>query len=183
MTIVAGIDIETTGLLAADHRIIEVYISLWRKDKRIFEFDQRIDPQRSISADALRVHGIDIGQLAGKPTWDAVAPNVVKVLSKADLFVWHNGDDFDGPFIEQELKRISLTLPKRQSVDTMKAGVWATPDGKKPTLAELCFSLGIDYDATKAHAASYDVGVMMEAYNTGVRWGYFQQAGIIATAA
>jgi len=170
----AGIDLETTGLLQPDHRIIEVYIGLWRGDKRIFEFNQRIDPQRSISADALRVHGIDIGQLQGKPTWDEVAPNVVKVLSKADIFVWQNGDEFDGPFLEMELKRVGLSLPKKPAIDTMKHGVWATPDGKKPNLGELCFACGIEYDPTKAHAADYDVEVMMAAYRAGKSWGYFE---------
>lgn len=33
--IIAGLDIETTGLLTPDHQIIEIYISLW-KDKNVY---------------------------------------------------------------------------------------------------------------------------------------------------
>lgn len=172
--IIAGTDTETTGLLDADHRIIEAYVGLWRPNgEKIFSYDQRIDPQRGISADAQRVHGITLADLVGKPNWDEVGPKLHKVLSKADLYVWHNGDGFDGPFLDMEFKRIGLSLPERPTVDTMLNGVWATHDGKKPTLQELCFACGIEYDPLAAHAAAYDVDVMMQAFFLGVQWGYF----------
>lgn len=173
--IVAKIDIETTGLLAPDHRIIEVYTSLYKNRKKAFVYDQRIDPQRSISAEAQRVHGIVYTDLLGKPTWDAVGPVLYKVLERADLYVWHNGDEFDGPFLDMEFKRIGLPgLPKRPSIDTMAEGLWATHNGKKPKLAELCFACGVPYDPAKAHAASYDVEVMAECFYRGVEWGFFK---------
>ena len=171
--IFAAIDTETTGLLAPDHRIIEVYIELIRGSSTIFTYEQRIDPQRLISADAQRVHKISASDLIGKPTWDTVGPVVHKILSKADGYLWQNGDDFDGPFLDQELKRIGLSLPKRPAIDTMKAGVWATPDGKKPSLQELCFACGIDYDPALAHAAAYDVQKMVGCYLRGSEWGFF----------
>ncbi|PZR92029.1 MAG: 3'-5' exonuclease [Stutzerimonas stutzeri] len=174
--LIAGIDIETTGFLAADHRIIEVFIGLWRPDNPVpaFVYEQRIDPQRSISADAQRVHKISGSDLIGKPTWDAVAPAIVKILGRADANVWHNGDEFDGPFIKQELERVGLKMPERPSLDTMVEGVWATPDGKKPKLQELCFASGVDYDPAAAHAASYDVLKMMECYFFGLKTGFFR---------
>lgn len=172
--ILAGIDIETTGLLDPDQRIIEVYIGLYRLDgTKIFEYDQRIDPQRGISAEAMRVHGITLADLVGKPTWDTEGPKIEKVLSKADHYIWQNGDGFDGPFINMELKRIGLRLPERPSTDTMVEGVWATADGKRPTLQELCFACGVPYDTSCAHAASYDVDVMMQCYFNALAWGYF----------
>lgn len=171
--IVAGIDTETTGLLTPDHRIIEVYIGLWKDGRKVFQYDQRIDPQRAIAADAQKVHGISMGDLMGKPIWSAVAPNVVKVLEKADVFVAHNGEEFDFPFLDMELKRVGLALPERASFDTMKMGRWAVADGKNPRLGELCWSCGVDYDASKAHAASYDVDVMMECFFRGVDWGFY----------
>lgn len=169
----AHIDTETTGLLSPDHRIIEVYISLWKNRKKVWAYDQRIDPQRSISAEAQRVHKISASDLIGMPTWDTVGPSVYEILGRADFYVWHNGDEFDGPFIKQELKRIGLVMPERPSVDTMVHGVWATPDGKKPRLSELCFSCGVDYDASLAHAASYDVDVMGDCFHRGLDWGFF----------
>lgn len=171
----AALDTETTGLLAPDHRIIEVYIGLYKNGKKVWEFDQRIDPQRSIGAEAQRVHGISASDLYGKPTFDAVASVIRGALDRADCFVWHNGDEFDGPFLDQELRRVGLPgMPQKPSIDTMLHGVWATPDGKKPRLGELCFACGVDYDTSKAHAASYDVDVMMECFMRGQKWGFFK---------
>lgn len=173
MTIIAGLDIETTGLLTPDHRIIEVYIGLWRDDKKVFEYERRIDPQRSIAADAQKVHGITASDLMGKPTFDMIAPDIVKILSRAHVFIAHNGAEFDGPFLKQELRRVGHSLPQRPIFDTMLEGVWATPTGKKPRLQELCFACGIDYDPAKAHAAAYDVDRMMECLFRGASWGFF----------
>lgn len=171
--ITAGIDLETTGLLSPDHRIIEAYIGLWKGRSLVWEYNQRIDPKRSIAADAQRVHKISASDLIGKPTWEEVAPTIHGVLLRADMFVWHNGDDFDGPFLAQELKRVGLELPEKPAFDTMQQGVWATPDGKKPRLGELAFACGVDYDPALGHAADYDVKIMMDSYFRGVDWGFF----------
>lgn len=172
--IIAGLDIETTGLLTPDHRIIEIYIGLWKDEKRIWQYEQRIDPERGISADSQRVHGISINDLFGQPKWKAVAPMVQKILSRADLLVAHNGNEFDLPFIAKELKRVGLEIPEKPSVDTMLEGVWATSDGKKPRLGELAFACGIDYDRSKAHAAYYDVEVMMKCFFKALKWGFYK---------
>ena len=124
--IVAGLDLETTGFLAADHRIIEVYIGLWKGPTKVFEFDHRIDPQRAIAADAQRVHNISSTDLIGKPTWETLAPAVHKVLDKADYYVWHNGDEFDGPFLAQEFARVGLSLP-----DKLQSIRWQTAYGQR----------------------------------------------------
>ena len=160
--IIAGLDIETTGLLTPDHRIIEIYLGLWKDEKRIWQYEQRIDPERGISADSQRVHGISINDLFGQPKWKAVAPVVQKILSRADLLVAHNGNEFDLPFIAKELKRVGLEMPEKPSVDTMLDGVWATSDGKKPRLGELAFACGID------------VEVMMKCFFKALKWGFYK---------
>jgi DNA polymerase III subunit epsilon len=184
--ILAAIDTETTGLLTPDHRIVEVHIGFYQNRKKVFDYEQRIDPQRGMPAEAQRVHGISSSDLMGMPTWETVGPTVYKVLSRAQAYIWHNGDEFDGPFIDMEMKRIGLPgIPERPALDTMLNGVWATHDGKKPRLEELCFACGVTYDKSLAHAASYDTGVMMECLFKGVDMGFFalpdlQQAALAA---
>jgi len=181
MTTELGLDIETTGLLDPDHRIIELYFQGRKNGVKIFEWETRINPKRSITAEAQRVHGIDFTDLVGKPTFEDVAKTVHAIISKFDVMIAHNGIGFDWPFIEMELKRCGLVIPDKPVVDTMIEGVWATPDGKKPSLAELCFATGIDYDPSKAHAASYDVEVMLDAYDIGRKLNFFSDPGL-ATA-
>ncbi|WLR90909.1 3'-5' exonuclease [Shinella zoogloeoides] len=178
MTIIAGLDTETTGIEVGDHRLIEIYIGLWKADgTKIFAFEQRIDPERSIAVDAQRVHGISSADLIGKPTWATVAPAVEKVLSKATHFVAHNAA-FDMGFLKYELERVKLKLPERPVIDTMAEGIWACPDGKKPTLQELCFAMNEEYDPALAHAAAYDVDVMMRSFFKALKQGWFSLPGV-----
>lgn len=173
--IIGGLDLETTGLSTPEHRIIETFTGLYQNKKRIFALDQRIDPQRSIAADAQRVHHITPSDLIGKPTWDKVGPVQQKVITKAKMIVIHNVS-FDWDFLKREFARIGLKTPDVEIFCTMENGVWATNDGKKPSLKELCFACGVPYSDKpgEAHAASYDVDVMMQCFFKGVEWGYFQ---------
>jgi DNA polymerase-3 subunit epsilon len=171
--IIAGGDIETTGLLTPDHRLIETYTGLYRGGSRIFAYEQRIDPGRSIAADAQRVHGISSADLFGKPSWEDVANDHLKVFSKAHMIIFHNAE-FDWNFYKQEFQRIGKKLPDIPVFDTMTEGVWATSDGKQPRLEELAFACEVEYDPAAAHAAHYDVGVMMECFFKGLEWGFFE---------
>lgn len=170
--ILAALDTETTGLSSADDRIIEVYVRLIRGSSALFTYDQRIDPQRSISAEAQRVHKITTADLLGKPVFKSVAPVLHKVLSKADGYLIHNAE-FDIGMLKAEFERNGFKLPDKPVIDTMVQGSWATPDGKKPSLKELCFACGIFYDETLAHAAEYDVDRMIDCYLRGSEWGFY----------
>lgn len=175
--IVTGLDIETTGLDPKEHRIVEVAALSYEleTEKLVHSYVQRVNPQRSIQAEAQRVHGISLADLQHEPTWDLVAPIVHDILENADLIVAHNGDAFDVPFINSEFVRIGYTPITRSTFDTMIHGRQATPIGKVPNLGELCFAYGIDYDPSKAHAAEYDVSVMCQAFFNGLRWGHFAE--------
>lgn len=181
MTIVAGVDIETTGLeQEKGHRIIEVAAMLYDLDteRLLGKYVQRINPQRSIDPGAQNVHGISFDMVSDCPAWEEVAPKLVKIMQKSDLIVAHNGIGFDLPFIVGELMRIGSTIPNVSTFDTMVEGRWSTGMGKLPNLRELCFACGAEYDTDKAHAADYDVEVMMRCFFHGRRKGFFNVGDI-----
>lgn len=177
--IIGGTDIETTGLeQEKGHRIIEFATILYDFDPASFlvtpkgKFVQRINPQRAIDTAAQAVHGISFEDVSMCPEWREVAPKVFKIMSACDVIVAHNGNGFDMPFIAAELMRIGLPVPGAACVDTMLQSRWATPMGKLPNLGEFCFACGVDYDREKAHAAEYDVQVMMESFFVALRKGF-----------
>lgn len=179
--VIGGLDIETTGLKQSDgHRIIEFATKLYRyfPDTGAFnaagQFEQRINPGRSIDPAAQAVHGISFEMVEACPRWEAVAPKVVKVMSACDIIVAHNGDEFDLPFVGNELLRVGQSVPSVLTVDTMVKGTWATPLGKMPSLRELCFACGVVYDESKAHAALYDVDVMMQCFFFALNKGFYR---------
>lgn len=175
--IIGGIDIETTGLhVHKGDRIIEIAASLHDLDtgEKLGAWEQRINPQRAIDPDAEAIHHISFESLVGMPLWADVAPTVSKLMSRCDYLVAHNGYGFDFEFILYELLRVGAPLPKQiLGIDTMLQGRWATPDGAVPNLEALCFASGVAYDRTKAHAALYDVDVMMESFFRMWRRGFF----------
>lgn len=176
---IAGTDIETTGLLHPDHRIIEACVSLFDYDPVTHDFvllkskTWRIDPQRNIDAGAFKVHNIAATDLIGKPKWVDVAQEIRDALDEAEYVVAHNGMGFDFLFYLQEFDRVKVKEPDIKPIDTMLDGRFATPLGKAPNLQELCFACGVDYDPEAAHAASYDVAKMMECFFFGLRRGVF----------
>lgn len=183
--IIGGLDIETTGLeQEKGHRIVEFALLLFLYDEvaKTHSFKgkyvQRINPQRAIDPDAFAVHGISFEDVAMCPTIEEVAPKIVKVMNACNVTVAHNGDGFDLPFIAGELLRIGSPLPNVQSVDTMLQGRWATPLGKLPNLGEFCFATGINYDREKAHAAEYDVQVMMQGFFVALHEGFIKLPNI-----
>ncbi len=175
MTIVAGLDIETTGLEYGDHRLIELYVGLWDLASKslIEELSKRIHPQRSILADASRIHGIYAHDLVGCPTWDEIAAPALAFIKRADFIVGHNAERFDGPFLDYEFERVGLTKIGLPIADTFMQGQHATHDGSRPNLGNLCFAYGVDYDPERAHAADYDVQVCMACFFKGLDWGFF----------
>lgn len=187
--IVTGFDCETTGLEWADgHRMIEVCCHIWDTTTmtRRGGFSRRINPERSIQAAAQAIHGITPADVAACPLFKTFAPLIQRVSAATDLWVAHNGIGFDMPFLEAELKREGMILPAKPCFDTMLEGRWATPMGKVPSLEELCFACGVNYDPAAAHAADYDVSVMMESFFRGLEWGFFrlpELAPVIGVAA
>lgn len=176
MTRILGLDLETTGLEQdKGHRIIEIACLTYDSDTRelLDSYVQRIDPERPIDAKAQEVHGISYAELVGQPKWEAVAPIVASKMAGAQIMIAHNMN-FDGPFIGAELLRIGLTLPDILPFCTMASARWACHDGKFPKLGELCFALGVEYDPSKAHGASYDVEVMMECFWRGLDRGFYK---------
>lgn len=176
MKLAVGFDLETTGLSQPDgHRIVEIAAIVYDLETKnmVGKFVQRVNPQRPIDPAAQAVHGITFESVAHEPTWEEVAPKLKKILHKAEVIIAHNGKGFDMPFVNGEFNRIGIGSVNAPLVDTMLQARWATPMGKLPNLGELCFACGVDYDPSKAHAADYDVKVMMESFFVGLEGGFF----------
>lgn len=180
--IVGGTDIETTGFLKPEHRMVELCLQKWKLDtvtfdaELIFNETWRINPERSIPEAAFAVHKISSDDVASAPTWAECSPYILAQWGDVDLAVAHNGNEFDRPFINMECERIKVPTPRfilNPWFDTMLSSRWATTWGKVPTLEELCFACDVPYDGERSHAADYDVTVMMKCFFFGLKRGFF----------
>jgi DNA polymerase III subunit epsilon len=184
---VVGVDIETTGLdQAKGHRIIEIAMITAEVDfakygevKVVESYVQQVNPLRGIDPEAEAVHKIPLSSLLDKPHWEDVAPQIAERIRTANVLVAHNMA-FDGPFIAAELMRIGIMPPVVPVFCTMENARWATGPGKLPKLSELAWSLGVDYDHKKAHAAEYDVLVTLQCLRNGGYRNLYQIPTLVA---
>ena len=174
MTIVVSLDIETTGIdWEKGDRITEISLWLYRDEKPLGSFTKRANPMREVSAKASKLTGLSWSMLKDEPTWDAIGATVHQILAKADIVVGHNSDGFDIPFIQSEQMRLGISESLSKTVDTMTAGRWATANGKLPTLRELAWSLGLEYDQDQAHGAAYDARLTALCFFEGQQRGFY----------
>lgn len=175
MSILVAFDVETTGTNPVDHRVIEYAGILYDLDKRekLDQFVCRFNPERSIEPGAQRVHHISYADVAASPKFAEKANEISLFMARADFQVGHNVQ-FDDSMVRAEFRRAGVSFKPLPMVCTMEQARWATPDGKSPSLKELCFALRAPYDKSKAHAALYDVEAMLECFLRGYDKGFYK---------
>jgi DNA polymerase-3 subunit epsilon len=101
---VACVDLETTGGLAAHHRVIEVGIVLLEDGEVVEEWSTLVQPGLRIPPSIASFTGIDDSMVADAPRFEDVAAEVRRRLD-GRLFVAHNAR-FDYGFLRTEFRRL-----------------------------------------------------------------------------
>jgi DNA polymerase III subunit epsilon len=84
----AVLDFETNGFAPVD-RAIEIGISCWRGGREVTSFESLLDPGTGVSRFVTRLTGIREEDLIGRPTFEAILPEVAPLLDGA-VVVAHN---------------------------------------------------------------------------------------------
>ncbi len=157
------IDTETTGLDPRDgHRIVEIAcLELIRHVPTGRKFHRYVNPERDIPADAVGVHGLTAGFLAGHPPFAAIADEMAAFIA-GDRLVIHNAE-FDLAFINAELARLGRGPLACPFVDTLAVARRRFP-GAPASLDALCRRFAIDLSARDKHGAEVDCGLLAAVY-------------------
>ena len=166
MTRLVFLDTETTGLShESGDRIIEIGCvemvnrRLTGRNKHFY-----VNPQRTNSNDALKVHGLSDEFLADKPLFGAVADELIEFLAGAEVIA-HNAP-FDVGFLEAELQRLDKPtfVSCVGSVTDSLALAREMYPGKANSLDALCRRLEVDNTNRTLHGALLDAGLLAEVY-------------------
>jgi len=134
-TRIVALDIETTGLSAARHRIIELAAVCWQNGEETGHFHTLVDPRGPIPRGVIKVHGITDSMVRGQPVIHEVLPDFIK-FCEADVIVAHNSP-FDIGFINTECARTGLTpftRPVHDSCSLARQRLPGCPNYKLETL-------------------------------------------------
>lgn len=155
------LDVETTGL-ELDDRIVEICMVERTRGVVTNTLSIRVNPERTISESARRVHGITNDMVKDAPKFSEIAEQVVEMLNEAEV-IGHNVS-FDLGMVERELELLGIDMPEHQSCCTLQAcrAIWR---GQKNNLDAACDRLGIDRSARVKHGAEIDVYLTMELHD------------------
>lgn len=152
----AVLDVETTGLDAANDRIIEIGILRFVNGEVVDQYEQLIDPGCEVPQEVIDLTGIQPEQLVGMPRFEDVAHEVHDWLQGVGIVAYNLS--FDKSFISNELQRCGLQWPEQ--APTFDPLIFARQFFKnlgRKNLGRIAKELGIE--AKEAHRATEDARV------------------------
>jgi DNA polymerase-3 subunit epsilon len=157
-------DTETTGLdpLNGD-RIVEIgAIELVNHIPSGRRFHAYLNPERPMSVEAARIHGLDDAFLKDKPRFAEIAVDLVAFLTEGNLIA-HNAS-FDMAFINAELARLAHPpISDERVIDTLMLARRKHP-GSPASLDALLSRYQIDASRRTLHGALLDAELLSEVY-------------------
>ena len=138
------LDTETTGLsISENHRIVEIgCIELNNQIPTNKSFHEYINPQRSVSEDAYKIHGYSDKFLLNKKFFSEIAETFLDFIKNKKIII-HNAA-FDLSFLNYELKKINKKeIDKNNIIDTLEIARQKYP-GSQNSLDALCKRFNID---------------------------------------
>lgn len=159
---IAVIDFETTGLSPETDRIVEIGIACFDNGALSHLKHWLVNPGMPIPEQARAVHGIGDTEVAGAPTFEQIAVELVECL-KGHVPVAYNAA-FDRAFLHAELERAGFDIRGPELAPACAAGVeWIDPlvwtrelyrDDSSRKLSDIAARLGIALE--RAHRAASD---------------------------
>jgi DNA polymerase III epsilon subunit len=155
-------DTETTGLNPeAGDRIVELAAIRWRAGKEIAQFETFIDPKRPIQDAAFEVNRITPQMLQNAPEAKDVMPRFLAFIQDACICSYNAA--FDLGFINSELKRLGLVLPKESMVvDILRMARRLLPGLERYALWFVAEKMGATH--MQEHRALSDVKLTLEVF-------------------
>ncbi|MGQ2991358.1 MAG: DNA polymerase III subunit epsilon [Brevundimonas sp.] len=125
-------------------------------------FHRFVNPERSIPADAIRVHGITDDKVRDAPKFAEIVPDLMAFIGDAPLIA-HNAN-FDRNFVDFELDRCGHPITgEARWIDTLKLAQTRFP-GMANSLDALCKRFKVSLVERTLHGALIDARLLAEVY-------------------
>jgi len=158
------LDTETTGLsITEKHRVVEIgCIELNNQIPTNKIFHNYVDPQRSVSEEAYKIHGYSDKFLSDKKTFSDISEDFLNFIKNKKIII-HNAP-FDLSFLNYELRLINKKpINKENVIDTLEIARTKYP-GSQNSLDALCKRFNIDNSKREKHNALIDCHLLKEVY-------------------
>ena len=110
-------DLETTGFDPKTCEIIEIGALKYKNDQLVAEFNVLINPQIPIPSNITSITGINDEMVKDAKTINEVLPKFITFIE--DLTLIAHNSSFDLSFIEENIKKLNLTMINNKNIDTV----------------------------------------------------------------
>ena len=158
------LDTETTGLSTSQkHRIVEIgCIELHNQIPTKNVFHTYLNPERSVSEDAYKVHGYSDDFLSDKNKFSEIYKDFLKFIENKKIII-HNAS-FDLSFLNYELELVGgKKIDNNNIIDTLEIARQKYP-GSQNSLDALCKRFNISTERREKHNALIDCELLREVY-------------------
>ena len=158
------LDTETTGLSTTEkHKIVEIgCVELNNQISTNKIFHEYLNPGRSVSDEAYKIHGYSEKFLSNKKTFAEISENFLNFIKNKKIII-HNAS-FDLSFLNYELRLINKkAIDKKNVIDTLEIARSKYP-GAQNSLDALCKRFNIDNSKREKHNALTDCHLLREIY-------------------
>ena len=158
------LDTETTGLSTTQkHRIVEIgCVELKNQIPTNKIFHEYLNPQRSVSEEAYKIHGYSDEFLSDKKIFAEIAESFLNFIKNKKIII-HNAT-FDLSFLNYEFKLINKkAIDSSNVIDTLTIAQQKYP-GSSNSLDALCKRFNIDNSKREKHTALIDCQLLREIY-------------------
>lgn len=159
------LDTETTGLSPKNgHRLVEIgCVELLDGRKTGRQFHTYLNPERKVSKEAERVHGLNEHKLQHQPVFAEIVVDFLEFILDSELVI-HNAP-FDLRFIDAELEKLRIVSITYccDVVDTLELAR-KLEKNVAHNLDSMCELFGIDNSLRTLHSAAVDASLLAEVY-------------------
>ena len=157
------LDTETTGLSTAQkHRIVEIgCVELKDQIPTNKFFHTYLNPQRTVSEDAFKVHGYSDVFLSEQKKFSQIVDEFLKFIEGKKLII-HNAE-FDISHLNNELNLLGKNKINNEIIDTLQIAREKFP-GSSTSLDALCKRYNIDNSKREKHNAIIDCELLSKVY-------------------
>jgi DNA polymerase III epsilon subunit family exonuclease len=153
-------DTETTGLVPARERVVELSGVRFRLDGELDTFESLVNPGCPIPEAAARVHGIRDPDVVDQPRVDHALRAFIE-FAKGAVLLAHNAE-FDVSFLAHEAARHDVALPPLPVLDTVEISRTLRSDLPNHKLETI--SKALDCAAPTYHRALADSQTLMQTF-------------------
>lgn len=153
----AIVDLETTGMSARYHRIIEIAVLRIEGNKIVDTFTSCVNPETPIPSFITHLTGISQQDVDKAPVFGKIKHKVKRLLKDA-TFVAHNVW-FDYSFLQNEFERVNISFESKKCC-TVRLSRRLYPQYKSHSLASVIERFGFGYESR--HRAYDDALVLWQ---------------------